>query len=464
MPRFTISPSKSQKIAPIQSSFSFNYGKATVRLDPNGTYTLLVDGSTFSEYVNSARRAPQYRSTVQKVSEQMVKAYERETELYTKLTYNLSPTRTRKSIETLLNGLELKRYSEAPFPIPKPLEQDVQKELEAEAEQLFFRTFGRDTQAINEYVDSKFQQAYNDRLAAWNELSAFHDSIQAQNADRQNQLYYNEYSTKKEELENILNGPSSFVDLEIQRLLGSFQLPMAIDLEYSYNRTKKRLVVELEVPDGNFIPFEKASVLSSGKVSIKKKPIKEWKEEMAYCIYGLPYYVASILFNASTNIETIDITIWEVGRMKGYMWIAFDRDEFGDFIAHNTIANPIYYITKWPHYSSIEYHYGGITSVEGDPRSLFLMKVKKEKQLLENSVPINSSGNRPLAISTSQGDLNPDPIILTISEAHILSKEVEDPSIERAIINAVWAGETTVAVDRKYAEDWERVRKEVYRK
>ncbi len=146
------------------------------------------------------------------------------------------------------------------------------------------------------------------------------------------------------------------------------------------------------------------------------------------------------------------------------MWIEFDRDEFGDFIAHNTIANPIYYITKWPHYSSIEYHYGGITSVEGDPRSLFLMKVKKEKQLLENSVPINSSGNRPLAISTSQGDLNPDPIILTISEAHILSKEVEDPSIERAIINAVWAGETTVAVDRKYAEDWERVRKEVYRK
>lgn len=465
MVRYTISPSKSQRITPIQSSFSFNYGKATVRLDSNGTYTLLVDGSEYSEYINSARRDPSYKPTVQKVSEQMLKAYERVTASYTELSYHLPSIKSRINIENALGKLVLKHYSEVPFSIPKPREQDVRRELEAEAEQLYFQTFGRDSQRINEYVEDRFLQAYQDRLASWDELLAFHNRIQAQNAEKQNRIYFDEYSAQKEELENILNGPSTFVESEILKLLNSFQLPMAIDLEYSYDSENKSLDIEVEIPNGIFVPFEKASILSSGKISIKRKPMKEWKEEMAYCIFGLPYYIASILFNASTNIETIDVTVWEIGRLKGYLWVRFDRDEFSDFVTHNRTINPIYYITKWPHYSSIAYSFGGITSVDGDHRTLFLLRVKKEKQLLDRSAESatsNEIGNQFNLVG--QGDLNPDPLVLSLSEAHILAKAVKDSAIEQAIVDAVWEGETTVAIDKKYSAEWEKVKKEVYRK
>ena len=79
MGKYSIRQSVKHDIVPLQESFSFNYGKATVRLDPDGTYRLYANGSEYSEYVNSARRAYQYKPTVQKLSEKMRAAYDQQT-------------------------------------------------------------------------------------------------------------------------------------------------------------------------------------------------------------------------------------------------------------------------------------------------------------------------------------------------------------------------------------------------
>lgn len=111
MGKYSVRASVKHEIVPLQESFSFNYGKATVRLEPDGTYRLLVNGSEYSEYINSARRAYQYKPTVQKLSEKMRNAYDQQTFDYTHLNYRLSPSRSKSSIENALDKLVLNKYT-----------------------------------------------------------------------------------------------------------------------------------------------------------------------------------------------------------------------------------------------------------------------------------------------------------------------------------------------------------------
>ncbi len=380
MGQFTINASVNSKVESLEESFFFNHGIATIKLDPNGNYTLSVGGSEYSEYVNSARRDYKYKPTIQKISNLMVQAYERATAAYTELASNLSPILSQRTVENKLDKLVLQQYTEVPFTISKPSEDDVKADLVAEAEQLFFKTFGRDSRRINEYVDSKLSDAYEERVHTWEELASFHDKLQAQNADKQNKIYYSEYSSKKEELESILEGPSRFVNTRIHKLVGDIKLPLDITLDYNYSQCGKKLDVEVEVPHDFSIPITKATMLSSGKVSVKGKTAKEWKQDIASFLCGLPFYIADKLFNATTNIETLSITVWEVARKRGYLWIVFPRADFERFIAKNRTPDPLYSIDGFCAYNTIERKAGVVTFVDGDLRPSFQSKIDEIKR------------------------------------------------------------------------------------
>ena len=143
MGKYSIRQSVKHDIVSLRDSFQFNYGKATVRLDPDGTYTLMANGSEYSEYVNSARRAYQYKPTVQKLSEKMREAYDQQTFDFTRLNYRLSPSRSRVSIENTLDKLVLQKYTNKPFAVKPPTKAEIRAELEYEASQLYFKTFGK---------------------------------------------------------------------------------------------------------------------------------------------------------------------------------------------------------------------------------------------------------------------------------------------------------------------------------
>lgn len=470
MGKFSIRQTVKHDIVPLSASFQFNYGRATVRLDPNGTYTLSANGSTYSEYVNSARRAYQYKPTVQQLSEKMRYAYEQQTADYTQLNYNLSPAKTYLAVQNTLDKLVLKKYRNKPFGVKKPTDVDIRHELEMEASQIYFKTFGKDKKHIQEYIDEHIQEALKQRLDSWTELQNYHDRIQSQNAESQNLIYLQEYTEKKEELENILSGPSRFVDSDIRKRVADVRLPFDIELEYSYSKTNKTLDIEVEVPLNIPIPFQKASILSSGKISIKTKTAKDVKTEQIQCVFGLAFYLASKFFDVTVNIEKLSVTIWEAGKNKGLLWVEFPRDQFNDFIKRNRQFDPVYYITIGEYYSVM-------TSTRASSsvnalKSSFLKKIDEIKNGPEVSSITRGSASSQKSSSTSSwsqqslfdtGDLNPAPLHLTISEAHILAKHVNDPTLEEDISNAMWAGERTVAVSRKYQAIWEKLKKETWK-
>lgn len=469
MGKYSIRQSVKHDIVPLRDSFQFNYGKATVRLDPNGTYTLMANGSEYSEYVNSARRAYQYKPTVQKLSEKMRDAYDQQTFDFTHLNYRLSPSRSKVSIENTLDKLVLQKYTNKPFAVKQPTKAEIRAELEYEASQLYFKTFGKNTKQIEEYVNAHLHDALDQRLKTWQELSDYHDAIQAQNAEKQNLIYFKEYTDKKEELENILSGPTRFVDAEIRKRLSDIHLPFDIELDYAYSKQQKRLDVEIEVPTTIPIPFQKATMLASGKVSIKNKTAKEQDADFKLCIYGIPYYIASKFFDVSTNIETISVTVWSEGKKTGLIWVEFPRDDFNDLVKRNRQFDPVFYITIGENYSPLT-GTSHSSRVLNSQRTVFLKMIAGIKGITvdtgsalktasssksSRSSSANTSSSSPGKISVvDNGDLNPDPFHLTVSDATLLSSFVNDPELEKEVQNAMWAGDDTVPIHPKYAGIW----------
>lgn len=469
MGKYTIRQSIKHDIVPLQDSFSFNYGKATVRLDPDGTYRLYANGSEYSEYVNSARRAYQYKPTVQKLSEKMKAAYEQQTFDYTHLNFDLAPSRTKSSIENALDKLVLKKYTSKPFGIHQPTESEIREELEKEASQLYFKTFGKDKKQIDEYVTSRLQDALDQRLKSWQELSDYHDAIQSQNAEKQNLIYFKEYTDKKEELESILNGPARYVDAEVRKRLSEIRLPFDIELDYTYSKQKRSLEIEVEVPYSIPIPFQKATMLASGKISIKNKTAKEQEADFKLCIYGLPYYLASKFFDISANIEKIAITVWDEGKKRGHIWVEFPRDDFNSLIKRNRQFDPVYYITIGEYYSPLAFS-SSATATLNAQRTLFLKKIAEIKGITAAPISMStaqSASTRQTSSSNAMsssipgkiaafdnGDLNPDPFHLTVAEATLLSSFVNDPDLANDLQDAMWAGDDTVPIHPKYAGIW----------
>ena len=466
MGKYSIRQSVKHDIVPLRDSFQFNYGKATVRLDPDGTYTLMANGSEYSEYVNSARRAYQYKPTVQKLSEKMREAYDQQTFDFTHLNYRLSPSRSRVSIENTLDKLVLQKYTNKPFAVKQPTKAEIRTELEYEASQLYFKTFGTNTKQVEEYVNAHLQDALDQRLKTWQELSDYHDAIQAQNAEKQNLIYFKEYTDKKEELENILSGPTRFVDAEIRKRLSDIHLPFDIELDYTYSKQQKQLDVEVEVTLSIPIPFQKATMLASGKVSIKNKTAKEQDADYKQCIYGLTYYIASKFFDVSTNIEKISVTVWEEGKKLGLIWVEFPRDDFNDLVKRNRQFDPIFYITIGEYYSPWASTSRSSIALNSQ-RSVFLKKIADIKGIAVDSRNTSKSASSSKSSSAGtgsissgkvsvfdNGDLNPDPFHLSVSDATLLSSFVNDPELEKEVQNAMWAGDDTVPIHPKYAGIW----------
>lgn len=463
MGKYSIKAGRSTEIGTVQESFYFNYGEATVSLNADGVYTLYANGSESSEFVNSARRDYQYKKAVQKVTDRMIEAYEEATRAFTGLYESLAPPIDSRAIEEKREGLVLMRYTEPTFVIPRPKEEDVRHELEQVAEQVFFKTFGRNTRQIEEYVNAEIKQAYAARLKAWEEVRDYHHRIQSQNAEKQNRYYLSDYSKKKEELDNILNGPEEFVDAEIRKVLDFLNLPFDIFVETHYDRTHKTLEVDIEIPQRPQIPIKKATKLSTGKISIKNKTHSEALEDLALFFAGVPYFFASKLFNVSTNIESISITLWGRSRSLGYIWIVFPRNVFISIISSNKAFSPFYYLSFWESYSCLDYCDGGLRSVDGIPKDQFLRAIDNIKNPVQAPKPATPAkhtlpkADNSVSQGSDSGDLNPDPFHLSISDAKRLAESLKSAELQNAVYSAIWEGSDTVPIDSQYLNAWKSI-------
>jgi ammonia channel protein AmtB len=68
------------------------------------------------------------------------------------------------------------------------------------------------------------------------------------------------------------------------------------------------LDIDIDLPEIEDLPDSKASILKSGKISVKNKTQTELKSEYANCVCGLAFYFSGYFFNISPKISTIIVS------------------------------------------------------------------------------------------------------------------------------------------------------------
>ena len=93
------------------------------------------------------------------------------------------------------------------------------------------------------------------------------------------------------------------VEAAIGEWLGELELP--IDFKVSYEYADGTLLADMDLPEIEHLPTEKAESTASGDLKQKAKTQKELKAEYARCVFGLGMFCASYFFSVTPHMERV---------------------------------------------------------------------------------------------------------------------------------------------------------------
>lgn len=347
MGKFKVLPTKAPSIGHKTYDFSLrgHYGNsAKIVLSPDGTYNMTVSGWEDNYTLeNRAKRDPQYKVGIQRVSNEMQLDYQNQTEyvsLMSKRSYKIAD---KAVLQKERDKVQMEKYQPKDFVVARPNEQEVVNLLDIEGRGKFYSTINNQVE-IQKHIRDNKDSAYNERLAYWNEIQKLYNDIEKANQDNANKVFVKTYNAKRAAYDNIINGDPSVIEKGFVDAQSNLIVPFEIGLDYTYDQQKGIISIDVEIPDGieMFIPMRKASILSTGRISVKDKLQKEIKNEVTQCQLSLLYYIASYGFSLSPNIDYCRISLWTKHKSYGYSWIEFAKSNFKFHTA------PSEYFITWP--------------------------------------------------------------------------------------------------------------------
>lgn len=206
-----------------------------------------------------------------------------------------------------LKSLKLKKYVKNPYTIHKPTEERIKALLEQEAtEKIKTWKFWTITKERRAYVEKNFEMRFIHAVEKWNEEKENFDNQQETVAQNQNEKYLQEYNKAKEDIEKAIEGEPEYIETKIESWLASVTLPVEFDMQYDYSDGV--LYLDLDLPEIEDLPADKATMLANGTTKRKNKTQKELKEDYVNCVFGLALFFSAHLFNISPRISEIVIS------------------------------------------------------------------------------------------------------------------------------------------------------------
>ena len=314
-----------QQIQSCKETFYANRGFGTVELTPYGDYLLNTVGITDA----AARRTAEYKSAYKKVSANMLHAYEAETRAYTSLHRNMPSVESVVKLKNDLMILAPQKYKRGVFDFPKPTKDDIEKDLLEEARNINF-----DKTSISGHVDEKIfvkehiNEMIENRQHVWQEACDFFNKIEDAREERENAKLFAEYKTLYNNKKEYLEGKESTVKQELLNMSGKVSVPYNLSLSFAYSQAAHILETSIIVEDGISVPISKATILASGKISIKNKLVRETISEKTNSAVSLTYFLAAHLFNVSPNVQYLRLALYERNRQYPLLWVEFEREKF----------------------------------------------------------------------------------------------------------------------------------------
>lgn len=305
--------------------FSANQGHGSIELTPYGDYN--VNTTYITEA--AARRTNEYKSAYKKVSMNMLHAYEAETRAYTCIHRNMPSVESVAKLKSDLMSLTPQKYKRGQFDLRKPTKDDIEKDLIEEANNINFdKTNTENHVDEKKFIKEHINEMIELRQQAWQDACDFFNKIEDAREERENSKYFAEYETLYNSKQEYIEGKETAVKQELVSMCTNIAVPYNMTLSFAYSQASRILETSIVLDDGISIPISKASILSSGKISIKNKLVRETITEKTNSTVSIVYFLASHLFNTSPNIQYLRISLYDRNKQNPLLWVEFERDKF----------------------------------------------------------------------------------------------------------------------------------------
>lgn len=169
-----------------------------------------------------------------------------------------------------------------------------------------------------DYYDARFRELFDEEIKKWKE---------------EQEEFYN---TLRQSLQNVVDGDKEYIIPAIDSLFPDENLPMDFFVDFAYDESNGKILIDLDLPEIEDIPDQKIVLTSTGKKSIRLKGQTDLRTDYVHCIFGLAAYVAFAIFNISLKIKNVEISGFTQRKEKNsavatdqYVFVVdFSRDLF----------------------------------------------------------------------------------------------------------------------------------------
>lgn len=316
-----------------------------LKMDDNGKMTFYdskgneINNSTL---INKIKSTPQYKLEKKRMQKkhdneilEEIKEYNNKNDEIiniNRLSANLIYSKT--DFEKELQKLELKKYEKKIFNKTKPTKDIVKEELMQEAKkEIKSIAFWTLKSKRDKYVAENLNNKLAERLKNWSEEKEKFEGNELKIEKEKNKEYEEEYVNSKLYLNNILNGDTDCIYNDIDIWLKELESPLEFDISYDYSKDEKTLWIDLDLPEIEDLPNQKAVQMANGNKKIKLKTKQELNTDYKKYVFGLAIFMCSHLFNISPQIYNIVISGYTQRRISNgdikdeYIYsIIFDRE------------------------------------------------------------------------------------------------------------------------------------------
>lgn len=425
-------------IAPCTENFRIGLpkgGSGTLVLNQFGEYTLTTRG--ISE--GSIKRTSEYRNALNKVSRKMLSAYNSLNENYTAIHKKMEKIHPLSLHQKELESLTPDKYKRKSFGLAKPTKNEVEEDLRNEAKSVYYEKIGLgENQDENEYITSRLNSLTEQRQAMWQEAYDLFNKIEDAREEKTNNQYIAEYKTIYDQEKDYIEGKESIVKENIHNVLLSLVLPYDITINCEYSQQKQQITAKIIFDAGINVPMSKADILSTGKISIKNKPVREMLADKSVSTMSHAYYMASKLYTVSPHVQYVQITMFDKSEQYPLLWIEFDRDKFAKLSPEN--LNVIVDIYSYPHVFNLKIR-NGVANLETMTAENFQKEIEQTIRAANASHPLGKDYRE-----SADGKLH-----ISFERANELRNVPSiSPEISKAIALSKDNGWDDVVIDKKY--------------
>ena len=296
-----------------------NQGLYTFPQETDMTITLHVESPDELHFVVKRNGEPVSQSTIDRIPkkswnaacQELIKKWSEENEeerndlIYL---YRKSPKlKTEEDFKAEIASIKPNQYVRKTFDEPAPSIDQIQEDLEAEAElevsSWMFWTLKKKRQ---EYVEVRLEPYYQQQLEAYNQRRAQYEEAENKAEKDYNQQSLKQCEERKQQLTALIEGNNAeLLEKEMLRVPDIMSLSFPYHVESTLNGTT--ISLSLSLPKAKELPHLEGVRLASGNYKIKEIPDKNKKKDYSEWVMGIAIYVASYYFNVSPKINAVNI-------------------------------------------------------------------------------------------------------------------------------------------------------------